>query len=480
LFASLVQHISTNLLSEPINPTVPHSEITLTDFKRSLYKRYQHALHLELLDQHLTQVTRYVETGGKEGIGFLIIEMPPRHGKSLTLSRFYPAWHLGRNPEHRLMLVSYGQSLVDKFSRHARNLIKSPLYQSLFPNVTLAKDSQEVRAWNFEDYEGGMDAIGVLGGATGKGAHVLVCDDLIKNREEAESITIRDKTWDAFSDDLLSRLEPNGAVILNATRWHVDDPTGRALTQLKEAFGDSMVRLHLPAIAELDDVLGRDEGDPLWKERYPLHVLRRIEKSMGAYSFSALYQQSPIVASAGVFDTSRFKYVQQAPPCVRQVRFYDLAVSEKATADYTAGCRMGVTADGNPVLFHMYRKQLNPTDTGKSIITNAVLDGHDVPIVLEAENSARVQLDYLLREPALHHYNMTLQPIEGDKFTRALPFAARVNAGIVYVVEGDWNRDLVDELSSFNQGRYDDQVDACSGAWKALENPHTVTVEHFD
>jgi predicted phage terminase large subunit-like protein len=456
------------------------NDITLTDFKRTLHKRYQHAAHLQALDEHLTQVSRYVETGGAEGIGFLIIEMPPRHGKSFTLSRFYPAWHLGRNPDHRVILASYGQSLVDKFSRQARNLIKSPLYQSVFPNIQLAKDSHSVHAWDLEGHDGGMDAMGIFGAATGKGAHILICDDLIEGREEAESLTIREKTWLSFTDDLLTRLEPGGAVILNATRWHVDDPTGRALKELKEVFGAHMVRLRMPAIAENDDQLGRAEGAALWEARYPIGILRRIEATLHEYAFSSLYQQNPMPKSAGVFDTSKLKYVKQAPHCIRQARFYDLAVSEKATADYTAGVRMGITANGEPVIFHMFRRQANPATTGASIISNALLDGYDVPIVLEAENSARVQLDYLLREPQLHHYNMSLQPIEGDKFTRALPFAARVNAGMCYVVEGDWNRDFVDELSAFNQGRYDDQVDACSGAWKALDNADTMTIEHFD
>jgi predicted phage terminase large subunit-like protein len=456
-----------SLTAETDEPQDAPTTIALTDFKRNLYRRYKHTAHLETLDYHLTQVTRYIETQGAEGIGHLIIEMPPRHGKTITTSRLYPIWHLGRNPDHRLMLVSYGQKLADKNSRAARNMIKSPLYTALYPNVRLAPDSQDVSSWNLDGYEGGADAIGIDAGATGKGAHLLIIDDPIKNRAEAESETYREKVWDGYADDLYSRLEPYGAVIIMMTRWHMDDLIGRLL--LNEP--DKWTRLRLPAIAEKNDPLGRAEGAPLWEERYPLSRLEEIKRTQGEYSFSALYQQSPVVSSAGVFDTTKIKIVDIAPHCIREVRYYDLAVSEKATSDYTAGVRMGITENGEPVILHMYRKQANPAGTGAAIVQNAMLDGANIAIKLEAENSARVQLDYLLREPALYGYNLMLQPINGDKFTRALPFAARVNAGMAYMVRGDWNTDFVDELSSFNQGRYDDQVDACSGGWFYLNAP---------
>src|SRR5690606_21995057 len=120
-------------------------------------------------------------------------------------------------------------------------------YQQVFPGIALSQDRRAVEEWDLQEHEGGMNAVGVLSGATGKGAHILSCDDLISGRADAESPTIRDRTWDAFIDDLLSRLEPNGAAILTATRWHLDDPTGRVLERWKP---DSYVRLNLKALIE--------------------------------------------------------------------------------------------------------------------------------------------------------------------------------------------------------------------------------------
>ena len=256
-----------------------------TLYKRYIFRRYRHAPHLELLDTALEEVVRYVESGGQEGIGRLIVEEPPRHGKTLTVSRLFPTWALGRNPEHRAMLISYGHTLANKNSRMARNILKSPWYQTIFPGVELASDSASSDAWDIKGYEGGCDALGITGGATGKGAHYLVIDDPLKNRQEAESIVYRERTWDAYTNDLYTRLEPGGAIILTATRWHKDDPTGRVCknnTVIDYADwvdrgnptatddGDELwVRISLPAIAEDDnDALGRKLGEALWPWRY--------------------------------------------------------------------------------------------------------------------------------------------------------------------------------------------------------------------
>jgi len=166
---------------------------SLTAFKRHMWRRYVHAAHLDLLDRKLEDVTRYVESGGREGIGRLIISMPPRHGKTMTTSRLFPAWFLGRNPHKRVMLVSYGQSLANKNSRAARNFVRAPVYRELFPSVHLAEDSAAVMEWEIGGTagEGGVTALGVDGASTGKGAHVLLIDDPHKGRKEAESKTMR-------------------------------------------------------------------------------------------------------------------------------------------------------------------------------------------------------------------------------------------------------------------------------------------------
>lgn len=277
---------------------------TLTTFKRLVYRPYQHAPHLEVLDRALEQVELYVRTGGQEGIGRLIIEMPPRHGKTLTVSRLFPAWFLGNNPHCRVMLVSYGATLAYRNSRVARNLIRSERYQSVFPGISLSNDSAAVDTWELDGYEGGSDALGITGGATGKGAHVLIIDDPIKNRAEAESPTYRQNIWDAYTNDLYTRLEPGGAVIIMMTRWHRNDLIGRLDegTDEDDEDAEEWTRIRMPAIAEdADDPLGRKPGEALWPWRYPVKRLKRIAKAVGRYAWTALYQQRPQPREGGVF-----------------------------------------------------------------------------------------------------------------------------------------------------------------------------------
>lgn len=446
--------------------------ITLTDFKKQMFRRYQHAPHLQIFDEHLMQVARFIETGGKEGIGFLISEMPPRHGKSFTLSRFFPAWFLGRNPDYRVMNVSYGATLAEKSSRLARNLIASPEYQSLFPATQLDPQSRAVDAWNVLGHEGGMDAMGVLGGATGKGAHLLNCDDLIKNREEAESQTIRDKTWDAFNDDLMSRLEPGGAVILNATRWHLDDPIGRALKHFKAIYGDKFAHIHFPAIATEPDELGRQPGDALWEARYPITVLRQIEeryeKTGNRYSWEALYQQNPIPSEGGIFKRAWFSRVTTAPPIQYAVRYWDLAMSEKTMADFTAGVLYGIAEDGHRYVLNVFHERVDWDNLTERLAQVIIDDGAHVAQYIENKGYMSRAIQALNVDPRLHGYQIWGVDVDSDKVTRAYPAASKAASGVVHVVDSYWTDEFIDELCTFPYGAHDDQVDAFAGAETAI------------
>lgn len=442
----------------------------LSLYKFYMYKRYEHPKHLAEFDHWLMQIALHVETQGKQGIAFLISEMPPRHGKTLTLSRFFPTWFLGRNPEYRVMNVAYGATLAEKSSRLARNLIGSPWYRAIFPGVELDPQSKASDAWNFLDREGGMDAMGVLGGATGKGAHVLLLDDLLKNREEAESETIRNKVWDALTDDLLTRLEPGGAVVLNATRWHEDDPIGRALKYLKEIYGDKMVRIRFPAYAEADDILGRAEGDALWPDRYPLDTLKRIESTMGEYSWSALYQQNPVPAEGGIFKRSWFDspehpLINNPPQMVYVYRYWDLAMSEKTSADFTAGVKIGQGTDGKWYILDVKHARIDWGDLTKFLADTILADGASVQQGIEKKGYMSRAITDLNSDPRFRGYAIFGYDVDTDKVTRALPFAAQCGAGNVYAVNAGWTQSYLDELCSFPMGAHDDQVDASSGVW---------------
>lgn len=439
---------------------------SLTEFAPVIYPQFERAAHQDLLDEHLEQVTRYVETRGAEGIGRLIIEMPPRHGKTWKTSVIYPIWHLGRNPDHRIMMVSYAQSLADVNSRMARDLTKEPQYFETF-GLELAHDNQSVRSWNLEGRTGGCHALGIGAGAAGKGAHVLIIDDPHKGRKEVESIVSRDSVYDAYVNDLKTRLAPGGAVIIMATRWHEDDLTGRVLRDDRED-GD-FVRLRLPALAEEDDPLGRAVGEALWEAWFPRSELLKHKKH--EYTWLSLYQQRPIAAEGNIFKENWFTAFRVVPEIVRTVRFWDLAMSESTTADYTVGLKLGLGRNGEHYVLDVFRDRIELFDLPKRIKDVMLDDGVDVVQGFEKAGYMTRAIQQVAKDRDLHEFVMETFTPDRDKLTRALPVASRCALKLIHLKTADWNRDFVDELKAFNNGTHDDQVDAFSGAWTLINKP---------
>lgn len=441
-------------------------------FKVRFWKGYTPVAHQRAIDDVLEQVARYILTGGKEGIGRLMIFMPPRHGKTESVSRMFPAYMLARLPSLKIILTSYGATLAEKNSHKVRRLITSSDYRSAYPETVYEGGTR--KNW-LTTAEGGIVAAGVGGSITGEGGYLIIGDDLTKGRAEAESAIKRATLKEWYQADLMSRLEePGGAIIIMQTRYHTDDLPGYLLssdsddTDLETA--DQWHVLNLPALAGDNDPLGRDTGAALWPEKYPVSILNKRRAKMGEYDFQALYQQRPTAKDAGLFDTGLIQIVDSAPECADVVRFWDLAVSASTKADYSVGLKLGRSKDGNLYVLDVYRKQAAPTETSAAIVIHALSDGTTVKTRLEAENSARVQLDFLLRDPRLARYTIDAKSPQGDKYTRASPVAARVNNRQVFIVRGHWNRAFLDELALFPSVKNDDQVDAFSGAYDMISN----------
>jgi predicted phage terminase large subunit-like protein len=426
-----------------------------TAFKRLMYQRYTHAPHLEELDQALMDVAHYVRTGNG-GPSHLIVEMPPRHGKTLTISRFFPPWVFGGSPEKRVILASYGASLANKNSRFARNMVNAPRYRSTFPGVQLASDSKSADAWDIEGHEGGMDAVGVGGGVTGKGGHIIIVDDPVKSREEAESPVYRDKVYNWFNDDLYTRREPGAAVIVVMTRWHQDDLVGR----LMRDDPDTWQVLSLPAISP--------DGGALWPGRYPLKELRAIETRLGPYSWSALYQQQPTPAEGGLFKREYFEPlmdVTMLPPMQHAVRYWDLAMSAKTSADYTVGVKIGQGGDGHYYVLDVVRRQLEWGDVVPFMAETMLADGQTVSQGIEEAGYMSRAVQDLNGDYRLHNHGIFGYRVDKDKVTRALPVAAKAASNTLHIVAAHWTGAFLDEVCSFPKAAHDDQVDALAGAW---------------
>ena len=201
--------------------------------------------------------------------------------------------------------------------RRARDVLNE--YGNSVFGIEVNNKSSAANRWDIQGHTGGMVTAGVGGPITGKGADILIIDDPVKNAEEANSQTYRDKTWEWYQSTAYTRLEPNGSIILIMTRWHEDDLAGRILHQIDQDKGEQWEIINLPAIAEDHDILGRNIGEPLWPGRYDLNELERIKYTTGSYWWSALYQQRPQPPEGGLLKRSWIKYYQpyELPPLGR-------------------------------------------------------------------------------------------------------------------------------------------------------------------
>ena len=214
--------------------------------------------------------------------------------------------------------------------------------------LALSKDRKAVDDWETSK-GGGLRAVGVGAGITGFGGSLVIIDDPVKGRADAESQTMRDKTHEWFTDDIYTRLTPGGQVIVIQTRWHDDDLSGRLIKQMGGAEGEKWEILKLPAFCtnRTEDPLHRLVGNALWARRYPQYRLKSIRRAIGHYAFESLYQQSPTLKDGDLFKRDWFKeIVDEAPAGLTWVRGYDLAISKETSADYTATFRVGKSRDG--------------------------------------------------------------------------------------------------------------------------------------
>ncbi|OWY62994.1 hypothetical protein B7486_55465, partial [cyanobacterium TDX16] len=249
----------------------------------------------------------------------------------------------------------------------------------------------------------------------------------------------------------------NGLVSHN-TRWHEDDLAGRILAS-EDAPNWEVVKL--PALAEEDDPLGREPGEPLCPDRYDADALASIRTVQGSYGFSALYQQSPLPPGGGMFRREFFaeRYVDVAPASLKRVRYWDKAGTEGAGA-YSCGVLMGRSAEGLYFILDIIRGQWSAGQRESIIRDTAQADGRSVPVWVEQEpgSGGKESAENTVR--ALAGWDAHAERVTGDKETRARPFAAQCEAGNVRLVKAPWNRDFIDEAIGFPSGRFKDQVDA--------------------
>jgi predicted phage terminase large subunit-like protein len=417
---------------------------------------------------HLMYISSRVAKGIAKGNARIIISAPPRHGKSQLSSIYTPAWVLERFPQYKTILAGYGAELTTGFSRQVRDMFIDDANQHLL-TTRIRKDASRVEAFLTEQ-GGGMYAVGLGGAITGRGAHVLLIDDYIKEIKEALSPSYRDYIWNWFVTTAFTRLEPGGSCIIIATRWHSDDLIGRILVNLAH---EGWEYIEIPAIAEENDLLGRPVGAPLFPERYPLDRLQELQMTLGSIFFQALYQQKPVDESKKMTDGNWLKIIDSIPiqekNAYKWARIWDLAATEGG-GDYTVGTLMGYNpATAQTVIANVIRRQISPGAVEALVRNTALVDGIETKIRIEQEpGSAGKSLVHHYKTTVLPEFNVDGIPVVTNKLVRAQPFMAAAEAGKVALLAGSWNEGFIREFDVFPGGQHDDQVDTASAGYSFL------------
>ena len=393
----------------------------------------------------------------------LMLLLPPGSAKSTYASDLYPPWFLAQQPRLNVIAASHTAGLADQFGRRARERVSE---HSNVLGMGLAGTGTAAGDWR-TDSGGTYFAVGVGGSVTGRRADLALVDDPIASRADAESKVIRDKTWDWFTADLLTRLKPGGRVVLVQTRWHPDDPAGRLL----ETEAHKWRVLRLPAIAEeVDDPLNREIGDALWPEWEDAAALAEKRNRVGEREWASLFQQRPRVLGGGLFKIAQVGAVSALPAGAQLVRAWDLAATKETGTrdpDWTVGVLLGKIAR-RWIVVDVVRFRGGPDEVESAIVATAQRDGKMVRIGLPQDpgQAGKVQVAYLTSK--LAGWTVESSPETGDKATRAAPVAAQANVGNLSIVAASWNRIFLDELRDFPAGSKDDQVDALSRAFAML------------
>ncbi len=441
---------STQFSSDEIKAAIHVARNGLIDFSILTHHNYESSWHHEIIADALQRVER-------GDIDRLILMVPPRHGKSELASIRFPAWYLGRNPTKEVITASYSADLAVDFGAKTRGLIESEQYRMIF-HVQLREDARSKGKWLTKE-GGGYTSVGIGGPLTGRGANVLIIDDPIKNREEADSQVYRDKVWNWYTSTAYTRLEKGGAVILILTRWHMDDIAGRILAS-EDAARWHVVRL--PAIAEHDDE-HRIKGDALWPEKYDVPELMNTKRVIGTYDWSSLYQQTPILSENQEFKPHFFrKRSQEEVDRLNTRRFLtiDTAISKKASADYTGLCDNSVDSE-NFWNIKAWRVKVGPKELIDMLFNlqerrQYEKIGIEKTIYLQA---LKPFLEDEMRKRGRFLPIVELEHNQTQKETRIRALLPRYESNSVFHIEGACN-DLEEEAMTFPLGVHDDTLDA--------------------
>ena len=450
---------------------------------------------------------------GTLGTNNLLITMPPRHAKSTFGTVLFPAYFMARNPIRYIMSCSYNSQLATDFGRQVRSVVEArPIHQA-FPDFNLSQDSRAADVWRTEN-GGAYFAVGIGGTTSGRPANLLLVDDPIKSREDAESMTQRNKTWNYYTSALATRLQPESdhtppKQIVILTRWHPDDLAGRLIESddwqegrwthvnfpaIKTRFtGKKIGRRHLPEDHPMyvkagqlsnrpsERYIKEEETVALWPDRFSLEELRRRER-LNPREFASLYQQSPYIEGGNIIKSD---WWQSYPDDLSPENFQtlvigvDTAFKKTETADYSVAITAGIDRNGDIYIVDIMRGKYDFPELKQRLIRlNNKWRGKGLrAMYIEDKASGQSILQELKRESGM---SVIPYKVVNDKIARVNSVLPLIEGGRVYLPQSsDWLDSFVDEAVTFPNGNHDDQVDALSIALDVLSRT-SISVDAWD
>ena len=393
----------------------------------------------------------------------LIINMPPRHTKSEFASYMLPAWFLGKFPDKKIIQCSNTAELAVGFGRKVRNLVASPQYGKIFPNVSLRSDSKAAGRWS-TNQNGEYFAIGVGGTVTGKGADLLIIDDPHSEQEAALASTnpeIFDKVYEWYTSGPRQRLQPGGSIVVVMTRWSKRDLTGKIIKSAIERDGDQWEVIDFPAILP--------SGEPLWGEFWSIEELEALRTELPLPKWQAQYQQQPTSEEGAIVKREWWQiWEEETPPrCEFIIQSWDTAFTKNERSDYSACTTWGVfyknenPDDVNIILLDAFKKRMEFPELKLKALQHYQEYVPDT-LIVEAK-AAGAPLIYELRQMDIPVSEFT--PVRGnDKIARINSVSDLFANGKVWAPATRWAEEVIEEMASFPNSDHDDLVDSTTQA----------------
>lgn len=451
-------------------------------------------LHTKIICEEIDNAIERMKQGQST---YLLISVPPRHGKSDLVSRYLPAHFMGMFPDKDVIIATYSASLAFDLSKDARKIVKTPEYKEIFKR-SISKESGAVDSWKMEGGKGTVTASGLLSGITGKGGNLLILDDYCASRADAESELMREKTWNSFTNDFMTRRSPVCICIVLATQWHIDDVIGR----IKECNNPNSEKynkdfpqfkyLSFPAEhADFDYAHPKGEIERIkynylfvnqeingkkYDGRFDNTYYQQSRAVLGEYSYQALYMCDPTQRGGNLLNLDKIKYHKDLSefPKTKYARLWDLAhtkkQTDKADPDYTSGTLLTYIKNKEGMwelwIKNVQRIRCKAPERDELIrgCTNA--DGQSVTVVVEESLDSKDATATLQHALAGSRVVRGIKIKHGDKVARMGYVEPIFDAGNVHVYCGEWLPDWLNEARSFPSGKHDDQMDNITAGYE--------------